>query len=234
MDRVETNYIVYFHVLTAERLVLQQRKEKAKPHEEEDALDMSGTDSGEDLSCTDSDADSCHSGLEEEAEDAAEEAQAPAPDLEKEDEMEDVPEIAEVKEKLPTGSHVVHRDGYFTLVNYHKLGGKTDCKILMLPRWAVPAPNGMGVAQRSKTCHILTYDTSLEKPDITYVVLRAWALWRAKEHNFLEGHPARKKWHEEEIHTLRSKIEEISSVAQSTGSTAADEQIRKWEPRILQ
>ena len=79
VDRVETNHI-YFHVLAAERLKLQQRKEKSRPHEEEDTLDLSGTDSGEDLSCPDSDVDSCHSGLEEEAADAAEDAQAPAPD----------------------------------------------------------------------------------------------------------------------------------------------------------
>ena len=158
---------VLFTVLAAEPLSLQPRKRKRHVCIDDDLTQESDSESAEEYSCADSDIDSCNSQLEDEAEDATEEAA----DIEQEAPAEDVgaeePEVAQMKEKLPAGSHVVHRDGYFTLVNYHKLGQKLDCKILILPRWAVPAPLGMGNQAKSKTLQIRTYDTDLNKPDIT-------------------------------------------------------------------
>ena len=184
--------------------------------------------------CSDSDMESLDSTQESEAANGLEEENL------HEDSDNEAPmaeDIAQPELKRAAGTHVVRRDLYFTLVDYSQVGAGRDAKILILPRFCTAPPAGMGVTQKSKTFTILDHDDSRANPWRTYLLLRSWALWRAKQHGFVAHLPARQRWYDLEVASMREELKRngsASSALLSTGNAQADAKIRQWAPEILQ
>ena len=147
------------------------------------------------------------SDVESGVEDAAAEEVQNAPESEGEtpDNEDEIP----AREKLPAGTHVIFNNGYFTLVNYAKCGKHTDCKMIICPRFCTSPPFGMGSTGKSKTVQILSYDTNIQRPHRSYIVLRCWALHRASQAGWLEHSSARQRWHRQEVLSVRQAIADL-------------------------
>jgi hypothetical protein len=77
-------------------------------------------------------------------------------------------------------------------------------------------------------------DTDLGHPVRTYLVLRAWALWRAKSCGFVARNHWRQRWYEQESSELRRDISQLGVAGGGTGQEVADGKIRNWAPHVLQ
>eukprot|EP00973_Karenia_brevis_P054260 7538305-Karenia_brevis.AAC.1 len=61
----------------------------------------------------------------------------------------------------------------------------------------------------SKTIRTAEYDgVDVEDPSLSYMILRAWMLYRVKRHGFADKKSARRKWYATELANLRSDIAE--------------------------
>ena len=82
-----------------------------------------------------------------------------------------------------------------------------DARMTINSKWAVPAH--LGGEYKSKTVMLKTFEGELApgaKPSLTYLVLRAWMVWRANKPAFLAACSARQRWHEEEKKALKDDI----------------------------
>ena len=66
------------------------------------------------------------------------------------------------------------------------------------------------------------------KPDITYVVLRVWLVWRASAPACLDAKTTREKWRLEEILSLKVAISSFGVPGGGTGPRHTDDLINKW------
>ena len=126
------------------------------------------------------------------------------------------------------GSHNVFCNGYFTLDNDPTT---PHCRIKVLPRWAVN--EHMGVTNLSKTLQVRRLDDCSEKPVRTYLVLRAWMLWRFQQGNFAEHAHCRKAWLAHEIDCLRKGIISLGVLGGGSGHPDADGLIKTWVPQAM-
>ena len=137
--------------------------------------------------------------------------------------------ICDPKEKAAPGTHIVESDNYFSLANY----GRGDAKMILRTKWAVAPPVGMGFTQLSKTIQIATFDDNLDAPTRSYIVLRAWALWRSKQNNWVQYSPERAGWYQREHGKLKKAIANLGEAFGTTGNANADTCIREWVPDLL-
>ena len=127
-----------------------------------------------------------------------------------------------VKAILPANTHTVWNNGYFRLMRDTRY---TDAKMWVCTKWCVDAE--MGRKDLSKTLQILSFDDSLDEPVQTFLVLRAWMLWRAAQNKWHERIKSRRDWYSGELRKLQADCGEISL------SMSATKEIRKWCPQVL-
>ena len=85
----------------------------------------------------------------------------------------------------------------------------------------------------SKTLTILSYDASEEAPTRTFLMLRAWMLWRVQRHGFIGKRVARMRWFAEEERSLKQAIADLQVLGSRTGCAKADAEIAKWMPSVF-
>ena len=89
----------------------------------------------------------------------------------------------------------------------------------------------------SKVVRVSKYDGDHDgAPVRSMLVLRAWMLWRATQHGWHNKHPVRIEWHAEEAEQLHDDVVACGFAHGhflSTGSTEADNSIRKFWPDAL-
>ena len=85
----------------------------------------------------------------------------------------------------------------------------------------------------SAQVQIALFDTDMRNPVRTYLVLRSWSLWRARENNWVEYKSARKAWYNREFSSLQQEIQKLGVGTHTTGNAEADRLIRHWVPDLL-
>ena len=146
----------------------------------------------------------------------------------------------EAGEALPKGMWVeaIHSDGYFTLFNNKN---QPTCTMFIKDRWLLPPPQGMGATGskvvksvgKSKTVTVLQYDASRSDPEICFIILHSWKLWRAEMFGFVDEVSARRCWFNAELVRVQKRIRSLGIAGGGTGCVAADRLIRKWMPRAF-
>ncbi len=171
-----------------------------------------------------SDADSVASSVDSGADDVLEE--------------EDVGKISESEEssddeqgisaRASPGTHVVERNGYWTIINDPKY---PDIKVKVHNRWCTP--DNCGVKAKSKTIVLWHFGEDSTCPTKCLLVLRSWVLMRLQQNNFMEKKSARRKWLACEAERLRKDILALGVTSGGTGHELADTMVRQWTPEAL-
>ena len=137
-------------------------------------------------------------------------------------------ETDEKAERAAHGTYSVMSNGYFTLVNDPNY---PDCKMRILPRWRVKGE--LGDKLMSKTATIADYDRDQENPILTYLVLRAWMIYRFQFAEFVDAKASRKALLRRWEHQLMVDIANLGVGNGGTGNKLADDKMRKWAPQCL-
>eukprot|EP00435_Cladocopium_sp_Y103_P041656 s237_g11.t1 len=228
--------VLHLHVDGAEEVTLQHRKRAQRVAEP-------GSGSGSDSISSESDFEqdfacvSEYESLDSDGEEEDSETTHVSAAAVEEGGLE--PDLAESEDggDNPKGSNVVHpySNTYFTLENYALSSAKEDVKMRIRPRWCRDEPEGMGHSpEKSKTIRILEFDCELQEPKRAYLVLRAWALWRARQGSWLNHRPPRQRWWQRELEAIKAAVQALNMPHGTTGSAKADEKIRMWLPEVLQ
>ena len=104
-----------------------------------------------------------------------------------EGDVEEQGAVAALRERAARGHHTVWSSGYFTLQNDPAV---PYVRVRMLPRWM-----GAGLMGRRNTNKSVTpkhFGENKLNPRRSCMVLRAWAIWRMKQHDFPSGHATRR------------------------------------------
>ena len=145
----------------------RRAREGPPAREEEEADDSEGAEGFTDDEAVSLDS-SGESGVDDTLEDECEKEAASETDSD-----------VDVVDKAPKGSHVVWSNGYFTLIDDHNY---PDAKIRIMPRFCVDGE--LGRKNMSKT--LVIGDDIGCKPDLTYLLLRAWMLWRSNRDGWID------------------------------------------------
>ena len=107
--------------------------------------------------------------------------------------------------------------------------GHPDVKIRMYDAWTTEEQ--MGHRDMSKTLTPSHYGETRENPARSFVLLRAWMLWRARRDGWATARPGRSRQFEVDAADLERDIRALPGPL--TGDGAANARLREWVPDIV-
>ena len=112
--------------------------------------------------------------------------------------------------------------------------GHPDVKMNMHKYWSYDPPGGMGLVGRSKTLTPAHYGESREDPVRSFLMLRAWMLWRVKQDGWVDWDRGRQRHFAEEAIVLERKIAALEPRPNGKllGNAKADALLKGWVPDI--
>ncbi|MCP5068530.1 MAG: hypothetical protein GY946_18370, partial [bacterium] len=156
----------------------------------------------------------------QQASDASEESaagegvpEATPPGFDPSDAAEELPGSARLPRgtpQAPKGTHkVAWHSAYFTLTHDRRFD---EIRMRVKPRWLVPAHMGTDHPNRSlRSSHFKQHEDPVR---VTYLVLRAWALWRMPQNGFLHAaSEGRQDAFRRECEDLRRELIEVGATA---------------------
>ena len=154
-------------------------------------------------------------------------------DPEDAEEREGDPKVA----RLPWRTHVVGGDEYFSYVNNRRY---PNFRCYIAGCWLKAGLMGSAeMARRSSTIKqskcllILEYDQDEAHPVLSWLLLRAWAVWRMSQYRFCEGHPSRAIHRDSMLRSLTQDVHNFGVAGGSVGVAKADHLFRQWTPSVL-
>ena len=137
----------------------------------------------------------------------------------------DSSEQAEVA-RAPAGTHIAWGNEYFKLVDNRNY---PDCLMRVADRWL--GAEHLGGHRRAKCVRPSRYGETRNAPEVTYLVLKAWMLWRMEWNGcqFLQGSRARLEAWLREARALRHQISRIGAALPA----AARREIEELAPAVL-
>ncbi|CAK0876452.1 unnamed protein product, partial [Prorocentrum cordatum] len=138
------------------------------------------------------------------------------------------------RERVEGHPFVIWTNGFFTLSDNPKWG---DIKIRALPRWCVEGLMGENIRgdptrQMPKAVAPAHFHEPRDRPSRSRAVLRAWALWRARQRGFAEGSAYRRRVFDLELGKLRDELAALGHGGRA-GDADADAWIEAWAPEAL-
>ena len=127
------------------------------------------------------------------------------------------------------GADVYCSNGYFSFTDNPLF---RDVKVSVAPKWCTL--EHLGASSMSKAVLPANFDEPRASPVRSFLVLRAWMLFKARTNEFRDRRSSRRRLFAGETRDLRQRIVALSSsAAPSTGHPAADALIRGWAPEVL-
>jgi len=129
----------------------------------------------------------------------------------------------------PKHTHTVRTNQYYTLTDNRNY---TDCR-LKFHEHLLAGPGGMakaGARQASKTLSPAAHGETREDPTVTYLILRAWALWRMRQSpQWLHAKSVRQLFYDEEVRKIKIKLASM----QHPLHNKVRERLHTWAPEVL-
>ena len=110
--------------------------------------------------------------------------------------------------------------------------GQQHVNIVMHSKWSHEPPGGMGREGRSRTLTPIHYDETRENPERSWLLLRAWMLWRVRLNRWMSEDRSRQGHVAEEALTLERKTKGIDARGNLLGNPKADALLKVWVPDI--
>ena len=105
--------------------------------------------------------------------------------------------------RMPAGTHVAWRNDYFVLIDNRNY---QDCVLRIHDKWA--SDEYLGTQLKAKCLRPNRFQEPRAAPEVTYLVLKAWMLWRMewRDCKFLKGCAARLETWLREARALRHQV----------------------------
>ena len=126
------------------------------------------------------------------------------------------------------GTHVVSSNGYFTLTDNRNY---PDVRMSIMRQWC--RKGELGVEELSKTVVPKHYGDDRACPTRSFLVLRAWMLWRARRDGWCSLRSSRRMVFADEFRALKKELHIAGGGAPTTGNAAADERMKEWLPELF-
>ncbi len=127
--------------------------------------------------------------------------------------------------RRPLGTHTVCTNEYYTLTDNPNY---PDCRLRFHDSWI--NQGGLGKRCSSKTLVPAHHNDDRRNPVCTYIVLRAWALFRMSQSpEWLKEKTVRQMFVESEIKALREELQAVKRPL----SQKAEARLQEWAPRVL-
>ena len=121
-------------------------------------------------------------------------------------------------------------NGYFYIID--NTGVDETVKIVMHRGWSHAPPGGMGDRQTSKTLTPAHYGETRENPQRSWLLLRAWMLWRARANDWVSADRGRLRHFDEEVLVLERRIKGMSEPGSLLCNQMAAAKLKVWVPDI--
>ena len=100
----------------------------------------------------------------------------------------------------------------------------------MRDTWATPSQ--MGHTAMSKTITPTHFGETRANPARSMIILRAWAIWRARQCGWCMQRAGRERQIENDVRSLERDVRSIAG--DLLGNPAADAKMRKWVPDLAE
>ena len=122
-------------------------------------------------------------------------------------------------------------NGYFYIAD--NTGKDESVKIYMFDCWSLPPPAGMGRSpQMSKTLTPRHYSETRESPIRSFLLLRAWMLWRFAQHGWAMAERGRHRQYDEDFAELLREIRKLGYADRLLGNAEANKLLQLWVPEL--
>ena len=120
-------------------------------------------------------------------------------------------------------------NGYFYIAD--NTGKDESVKIYMFDCWSLPPPAGMGRSpQMSKTLTPRHYGETRDSPIRSFLLLRAWMLWRFAQHGWAMAERGRHRQYDEDFAELLGEIRKLAYADRFLGNAEANKVLQLWVP----
>lgn len=99
--------------------------------------------------------------------------------------------------------------------------------------WRQPLPAGMGATNWSKSITPRLVGEERSDPTITVLLLRAWAVWRARQGGWADLQRGRARHFKDQESLLEKDIKSLGSKCRLLGSRKANDLLKAWAPELV-
>jgi len=141
---------------------------------------------------------------------------------------EEAPSLRTLK-AAPKHTHTVRTNEYYTLTDNRNY---PDCRLAFHEQW-LRGTGGMakaGARQASKTLSPAVHGETREEPKLSYLILRAWALWRMQQSpEWLQAKSERQLFYDAEVRKIKIRLASL----QHPLHDKVRERLHAWAPEVL-
>ena len=137
-----------------------------------------------------------------------------------------------------TGAPRLKRPGYEPLWSdpYFLVWSHPDADYVLMRirhEWQVAAPDGMGVVNVTKRVTPAHYEEKCGDPIKSLLLLRAWALWRARQGGWANAQRGRERHFKEQEVLLERDVKALGSPCRLLGHRKANSMLQSWAPEVV-
>lgn len=100
--------------------------------------------------------------------------------------------------------------------------------------WRQSPPDGMGGNSPTKQVLPRNLDETRQEPTRSLLVLRAWALWRARQGGWAQAQRGRARYFREQEDLIVREVQALGAPGQLLGNSKADALLRAWAPEVVE
>ena len=122
-------------------------------------------------------------------------------------------------------------DPYFSVWGHPNL---PFLRLVVRDLWRQPPPRGMGTATLSKQVTPKQYGEQCDDPVRSLLLLRAWALWRARQGGWATAQRGRARHFREQEVLLEREVRSLQAKCKLLGNRKANAVLSEWAPDVVQ
>ena len=103
----------------------------------------------------------------------------------------------------------------------------------MRHEWRALAPEGMGVVNVTKQVMPQHYGEKCGDPVLSLLLLRAWAIWRARQGGWANAQRGRGRHFKEQEVLLERDVKALASPCRLLGHRKANAMLLSWAPEVV-
>ena len=129
-----------------------------------------------------------------------------------------------------SGVEPLWSDPYFSVWGHPNVG---FVRLIMRDLWRQPAPAGMGTSNGSKQLTPRHYGEEADDPTRSLLLLRAWALWRARQGGWASLQRGRSRHFKEQEVLLERDVRALGAPCRLLGNRRANSSLLAWAPEVV-
>ena len=129
-----------------------------------------------------------------------------------------------------SGLKPLWEDPYFSV--WDNLG-REYLSIHIRNHWCQLSPHGLGVVNKSKTVTPRHFGETRAEPTRSLILLRAWAVWRARQRGWADAQRGRARHFTEQEALIEQDIRALGAPCHLLGNRKANSVLQTWVPQVV-